>query len=324
MTSLSDIADAIKRSESLLICGHIMPDGDCLGSVLALGLSLETMGKKVVMAGPDPIPAIYEFLPGVDRFHTGAPPDGIFDTLVILDCSVPKRLGKDYQALLTGKKVIINIDHHSGPGILGTYCYIDTMAAAVGEIVFDLLKLMQTSISRETAINLYTAIVTDTGSFQYESVTPGTHRRAAELLELGVSCAQINLLLNEEKPRAALFLLREALHTLTMTPCRKVCWMTVTQKMLKNVGALDEHTEGLVNYCRSLKGVEVGLLFREISEGTYKISMRSKNIVDVNMLAAQFGGGGHPRAAGCVLKGDLREIQDMVTAKAALATGESI
>ncbi|HBC93230.1 MAG TPA: bifunctional oligoribonuclease/PAP phosphatase NrnA [Pelotomaculum sp.] len=321
MTNLYDIATAIRRSESILICGHIMPDGDCLGSVLALGLSLEAMGKKVVMAGPDPIPAIYEFLPGVERFKTGAPPDGVYDTFIILDCSVPERLGRDYQELLTTKKVVINIDHHAGPGILGPYCYIDTAAAAVGEIVFDLLKLMQVRISVETAINLYTAIVTDTGSFRYDSVTPGTHRRIAELLESGAPGAQINILLHEEKPKAALVLLREALHTLTVAPCGKVCWMTVTLEMLKNTGALDEHTEGLVTYCRSIRGVEVGLLFREILEDTYKVSLRSKNIVDVNTLAVQFGGGGHPKAAGCILKGALREIQDKVTRAAVLAAG---
>jgi len=321
MNNLPDIAAAIRRSKSLLICGHIMPDGDCLGSVLALGLSLEAIGKKVVMAGPDPIPAIYEFLPGVARFQTGVPPAGIYDTFIVLDCSVPERLGRDYQELLAQNMVMINIDHHAGPGISGTYSYVDTTAAAVGEIIFDLLKSMQISISGETAINLYTAIVTDTGSFQYDNSTPGTHRRVAELLELGVPGSQINIALNEEKPKAALVLLREALHTLTMSPCGKVCWMTVTQEMIKITGAMEEHTEGLVNYCRSVRGVEVGLLFREISEGTYKVSLRSKNIADVNKLAAQFGGGGHPRAAGCLLKGALQEIQDKVTRATVLATG---
>lgn len=324
INSLTVIADAIRRSENTMICGHIMPDGDSLGSVLALGLSLEAMGKKVVMAGPDPIPAIYGFLPGVDRFQTGAPPEGIFDTLIVLDCSVPERLGKDYQELLKKETVIINIDHHAGPGIPGAYSYIDTSAAAVGEIIFDLLKLMQVSISAEAAINLYTAIITDTGSFQYDNVTPDTHRRIAELLELGVPVMQINTALHEENPVEALILLKEALHTLTLSPCGKVCWMTVTQEMLQNTGALDEHTEGLVNYCRSIKGVEVGLLFREISVETYKVSLRSKNNVNVNMLAAKFGGGGHPKAAGCVLKGSLRDVQEKVTREAVLATKERV
>jgi phosphoesterase RecJ-like protein len=323
MTNLSDIAAVIRRSENLLICGHIIPDGDCLGSVLALGLSLEAMGKKVVMAGPDPIPAIYEFLPGIDRFQTGPPPDGAYDTFIALDCSVPGRLGKGYQDLLAKQPVIFNIDHHTGNCILGTYSCINTDASAVGEIIFDLLKIMQVDISREIAINLYTAIVTDTGSFQYDNVTPGTHRRAAELLELGVPGFQINVALHEEKPKAALVLLKEALNTLTMSHCGKVCWMTVTLEMLKKAGAADEHTEGLINYCRSIKGVEVGLLFREVLEGTYKVSLRSKNI-DVNKLASQFGGGGHTKAAGCVLRGVLQEIQDTVTKEVVLATGGAV
>jgi phosphoesterase RecJ-like protein len=321
MINLTDLAVAINSSDNIMICGHIMPDGDCLGSVLALGLSLEAMGKKVVMAGPDPIPAIYKFLPGVDRFQAGTPQDSSYDTLIVLDCSVPERLGRKYQELLTKAKVIINIDHHAGPGIPGTYCYIDTLAAAVGEIIFDLLKVMQVNISLDIAINLYTAIITDTGSFQYDNVTPATHRRIAELLECGVPVAQINMALYEEKPKHALILLREALHTLTTSPCGKVCWMTVTLEMLKNTGALEEHAEGLVNYCRSIEGIEVGLLFREIVEGTYKISLRSKNTVDVNLIAAKFGGGGHAKAAGCVLKGNLREVQEKVTREAVLATG---
>lgn len=320
MTKLSDIALAIRRSENVLICGHIIPDGDCLGSILALGLSLEALGKKVVMAGPDPIPGIYEFLPGAGRFQTGPPPDGNYDTLIILDCSTPERLGRGYQDLLAKQTVIINIDHHVGNCILGTYCYIDTDAAAVGEIIFDLLKFMQVNISFEAAINLYTAIVTDTGSFQYDNVTPGTHRRAAALLELGVQGFQINVALHEERPKAALVLLGEALHTLTIAPGGKVCWMTVTQEMLKKAGAVDEHTEGLINYCRSIKGVEVGLLFREVLKGTYKVSLRSKNI-DVNQLAAQFGGGGHTKAAGCVLKGNLKDVQAQVTREVVKATG---
>jgi phosphoesterase RecJ-like protein len=150
------------------------------------------------------------------------------------------------------------------------------------------------------------------------------HRRIAELLEIGVPGFQINVLLHEENPKASLILLRDALQTLTITPSGKVCSMTVTLKMLKKTGALDEHTEGLVNYCRAIRGVEVGLLFREILEGTYKISFRSKNIVDVNKLAAKFGGGGHAKAAGCVLKGDLQEIQAEVIREVVLAAGGTV
>lgn len=321
MNSLADLAAAIRRSERVLICGHVSPDGDSLGSVLALGLTLEKLGKKVTMAGPDPVPAIYDFLPGAERFWVGEPPADKFDTLIVLDCSVPERLGRGYQELLNSQLEIINIDHHAGSLSFGTYRYVDHLSASVGEIIFELLHLMKVSITMETAICLYTAIITDTGSFQYDSTTPDTHRRVAKLLEIGVPAAEICTRLYEEKPKASILLLGQALNTLSLSPCGKVCWITVSREMLNKTGAKDEHTEGLVNFTRSIRGVEVGLLFHEVSDNKYKISFRSKNLVDVNRLAALFGGGGHARAAGCVLQGSLNEIREKVVSAAVLMAG---
>ncbi|NLI11969.1 DHH family phosphoesterase [Pelotomaculum propionicicum] len=321
MNNLADIALAIDRADSVLICGHVLPDGDSLGSMLALGLALEKLGKKVTMGGADRVPAIYGFLPGVDRYVEGAPPAGEYDTFIVLDCSVPERLGKGYQEMLSSGVVVINLDHHAGSKSFGTYRYIDPAAAAVGEIIFDLFNLMKVDISLESAICLYTAIVTDTGSFQYENMQPDTHRRVAELLELGVPAAQINQELYEEKPKAVLDLLGLALGTLSLSPCGRVCWMTVTRKLLNISGAEDEHTEGLVNYARSIRGVQVGILFRETEGGDFKISFRSKGTVDVNRLSAMFGGGGHPRASGCVMSGNLADIQEKIVSAAVLAAG---
>ncbi|BAF59452.1 MAG: bifunctional oligoribonuclease/PAP phosphatase NrnA [Pelotomaculum sp.] len=324
MSSLAVIAEVIKRAGNVLICGHIMPDGDCLGSVLALGLALEKIGIKATMAGPDPVPAVYAFLPGAEKFVSGDPPEGNYDTLIILDCSVPERLGKGYRELAEKKDLtVINIDHHHGYNPFGRYRYIDPSAAAVGEIVFDLLHLMQVRIDSAIATCLYTAIITDTGSFQYNNTTPNTHRRVAELLECGAPAAQVNIRLYEEKPRAALLLLGKALNSLKISTCGRVSWMTVTLEDLKSAGAVDEHADGLVNYARSVMGVEVGMLFREVSEGKYKVSFRSKKAVDVNRLAALFGGGGHPRAAGCVIQGELEDLKEKIVSAAILAAGGS-
>ncbi len=321
MNSLADIAVVLRRAESVLICGHIMPDGDCLGSVLAMGLMLESLGKKVTMAGPDPVPEPYHFLPGVERFLVGETPDVEYDMLIVLDCSVPERLGRGYHELVTGDVVVVNIDHHASSTSFGTYRYIDPLAAAVGEIIFDLFKLMAVDISLEVAICLYTAIITDTGSFQYDSTTPHTHRRVADLLELGVPVAEINTRLYEEKSKSALLLLGAALDTLSISPQGKVCWMTVTREILSDTGAKDEHTDGLVNYARSIRGIEIGMLFHELSDGNYKISFRSKGAASVNRLAALFGGGGHKCAAGCVMQGELEDIRKKVVAEAILAAG---
>jgi phosphoesterase RecJ-like protein len=316
MNNLADIAAALKHAESLLVCGHVIPDGDSLGSVLALGITLEKMGKKVTMAGADPAPVIYDFLPGLDRYRDGPPPECGFDTIVVLDCSVPERLGNGYKELLSGDKVVIILDHHASSACHGKYRYVDPAASAVGEIIYDLIGEMGEKITPEVAVCLYTAIVTDTGSFQYDSTTPGTLRRVAKLMEIGVPAAKINIRIYEEKPKVVFQLLCSALSTLTTSPCGEVSWMTVTSEMLQNAGAEDEHTEGLVNFAKSVRGVQVGMLFREIDENVYKISFRSKDVVDVNKLAALFGGGGHPHAAGCTMKGNIKEIKDKVVSAA--------
>jgi phosphoesterase RecJ-like protein len=215
--------------------------------------------------------------------------------------------------------VVIILDHHASSSCFGKYRYIDPAASAVGEIIYDLIGEMGLEITRDVAICLYTAIVTDTGSFQYDSTTPGTLRRVANLMEIGVPAAQVNIRIYEEKPKAVLRLLCSALSTLTSSSCGKVSWMTVTRETLRDSGAEDEHTEGLVNYTKSIRGVEVGMLFREVEEGCYKISFRSKDAVDVNRLAALFGGGGHPHASGCSVQGDLNEIKEKVVSAALLA-----
>lgn len=321
MHKLETIARVLGDVQRALICGHVMPDGDSLGSVLALGLVLQQLGKKVTMAGPDPAPQLYAFLPGIEQYRAGSPPEDDYDTLIVVDCPVPERLGPGYQDLVRRDLDVINIDHHASTNSFGRYRYIDPQAAAVGEIIFDLLKLMKVDISLDVAICLYTAMVTDTGSFQYESTTPGTHLRVARLLETGVPVARINAYLNEEKPRAAQLLLSASLKTLSFSRCGKVAWMSITRDMLQDAGAKDEHTEGIVNYARSVKGVEVGILFHELPGGRCKISFRSKEAVDVNQLALLFGGGGHSRAAGCEIAGKLQEIENEVVAAAVEATG---
>lgn len=324
MSNLEVIAQAISNVKHALVCGHIMPDGDCLGSSLALAMLLQQLGKQATVAGPDPVPEIYKYLPGVQNYRTGSPPEGNYDTLVALDCPVLKRLGRGYRDLPQRDLTVINIDHHASSDPYGAYKYIDPQAAAVGEIIFDLASYMQVEISLDMAICLYTAIVTDTGSFQYESTTSDTHRRVARLIECGVPVSRISILLYEEKPRAARLLLNAALRTLSFSSCGQVAWMIITRDMFRETGANDEHAEGFVNYARSIKGVEVGLLFHELPDGKFKVSYRSKETVDVHRLAIFFGGGGHARAAGCEIAGDIDTIVAKVAAAAVQAVGGAV
>lgn len=312
MNDLKTIAEVLKKSRKVIISGHIMPDGDSVGSVGALGLTLKKLGKDVTMALPDPVPEVFEFLPVVADFATGgrALADS-YDIFVALDCSVPERLGI-LQELLGKTPTVCNIDHHVSASRFADYNYIDPRSAATAEIVLDLCELLEVCITPEIAACLYTGIATDTGSFQYENTTPQTHLRAALLMQCGAPAVAINIQLNEQKPLSYLKLLEAALRTMKLSPCGKVAWMSVTRQLLDSLKATDEQVNGLINYARSVRGVEIALLFREMTPGCYKIGFRSKELVDVNKLAARFGGGGHVRAAGCISEGALETLEEQV------------
>lgn len=314
-TSLSKVAECLQQAKRVVISGHVMPDGDCLGSVAALGLSLEVLGKTVTLASPEPLPELYRFLPAADRFLIGSGAlSGDYDTFVVLDCSVPDRLGP-LRELLERNLMIVSIDHHASSYDFGSCTYIDTGAAATGEIIMDLLDLLGVSPRQEVAVCLYTAIATDTGSFRYQNTTPMTHRRVARLMELGIDVARLNVLLYDQKSLLHLRVLQAALQTLDLSPCGRVAWMSISRETLDSLGALEEHTDGLIDYVRSLKGVEVALFFREMVPGRWKVGLRSKGEVDVQRVAALFHGGGHVRAAGAVLEGEGdRIIKEVVAA----------
>jgi len=323
MNSLTAIAGAIAASRRVLITGHVMPDGDSIGSVLALKLALEGAGRHAAAAGPDPVPSLYRFLPGVREYRIAETIEEKYDTFIALDCSVPHRMGEGFRKMIHESAVVVNIDHHLGAAGFGTHNHIDSRAAATGEIVFDLLEAMKAPLTAEIAICLYVAIVTDTGSFQYNSTTPETHRRIARIIEAGVPVAEVSSRLYEEKPLVSLRLLNAALDTLTLTGCGRVAWMTMTLETMNRIGATDEHAEGVVNYARSISGVELGLFFREIAPDRYKVSFRSKGKVDVNQVASLFGGGGHQRAAGCIVEGNMAGSVALVVGAARRSLQES-
>lgn len=322
MASLEAVAASLQQAQKLFLSGHVMPDGDSLGSVLALGMALQQMGKQVVMASPDPLPELYRFLPGAEQLVSGERGLGrSFDTLVALDCSVPERLGIYRQYLEhPGLKVLV-LDHHVGRDNFAHQAYCDSRAAATGEIVLDLLDLLPVRLTPDMATCLYVAIVTDTGSFQYDSTSPGTLRRAARLLEHGVQAAAVSNQLYAELPLGRLVALQSALNTLQITAGGRVAWAFITREVMEEKGVTEESMEGLINHLRSIKGVEVAVFFYQLASGHTKVGLRSKSRVDVNQLAGRFGGGGHVRAAGCTLSGDMQQIMEKVVAAAVEAVG---
>ncbi len=319
MNSLDEVARKLANAPQVIISGHVMPDGDCIGSMLALGLALARSGKDVTFVSPGQLPLIYFFLPGaalikvnpalsqVNRGETGL--------VVIVDTSVPDRLG-DFLEVVNQLRQLgwrtLLIDHHISALPYADYNYIDPGASAVGEIILDLLKILGYELDRDIATCLYTTIATDTGGFRYETTTSATHRKVAELIEAGVDVRAVSLQIFEERPLKSIEALRAALGTLEVSPCGRAAWFTMDKAMTDSLEIGDEHIDGLVNYARVIKGVEIALLFREVNEGKTKVSFRSKNFVDVSKLADTFGGGGHPRAAGALIPGKLEAVKDAV------------
>jgi len=323
MTSRSELlsaaADMLRASESVALCGHVMPDGDSLGSMLALGLALRSMGKQVHLLSPDPVPDLYlGLLPGAGDIKSELQVPDMPEIFVSVDCSVPERLGQ-FKALLDRFKGIIIIDHHAGGFNFGHLYLNDAEAPAAGELVYELLQMLAVDIDIDIALCLYVAINTDTGSFRYDGVRPTTHRIIARLMETGIIAGQINKKLYEEKPAVFLQVLGAVLKTLDVSPCGRLASMYIERHTLNTLNARDEHVDGVTNYPRTIAGVELALFFRELENGKFKISFRSKYFLDVNKLASQFGGGGHRRASGCIVEGKLMDIRRQIIDAALIA-----
>jgi phosphoesterase RecJ-like protein len=312
MNSLEEIADVLSKCKKVVMCGHSIPDGDSVGSVLAMKYLLSGIGVECYLPAEHGFPALFRFLPGAeDTLKINNLPKS-YDAAVILDCTDLGRLGDDLEKFIRMSSKIINIDHHVSNHQFGQYNYVDSNASATGEIVFELVKLLDQPLTREIAENIYSAIVMDTGSYRYENTTDKTHRITAELVKTGIDVAGINRNLFEKKDVISLKILGYALNVLSTSDDKKVAWVTLPYKEMHEMGVRDEHAEGIINYPRMLQGVEVGLLFREITPDRFKVGFRSNSLVDVNKLASVFGGGGHPRASGCLIEGCRQQVEKKV------------
>ncbi len=313
-SSLLEIARVIRERDNFVITSHINPDGDNIGSQLGLFLLLKQMGKGVRCVDADEVPSVYSFLPASEEVMVLDDKDiGDLSVFIIVDTADYERLGR-VAPLLELAELVINIDHHISNNRYGDLNYVDEEAAAVGEQIYELAKVLEIEITKDIAECLFTAIISDTGCFRYENTTPRTHRIAAELIEAGVNSRYVVEMLYETKSFSSLKLLGEALFTLQLGAQGKVAWATVYRKMMEEVGATYEDLEGLVEQIGTLKGLEIAVLFKEL-DGRVKVSFRSKGNRDVNKLASLFGGGGHPNAAGCSLELEIEEARELVISK---------
>ncbi|MDD4588422.1 MAG: bifunctional oligoribonuclease/PAP phosphatase NrnA [Heliobacteriaceae bacterium] len=291
---------------------HQVPDGDALGSLSALLITLQAQDKSVVGYCDDPVPRIYRYLPGINQiFNAGSLPDFIPELAVVMDCADQNRLGEGIE-LVNKAKCIINIDHHLGNSLFGHLNWVDANAAACGEQICQLFQQANWPITTDVATALYTSLATDTGSFQFANTTSYTLRLAADLRDKGAQVQHIMRELYESKPLRSLRLLTAILPTLQLSADGRIAWMQISRAIMDQLGATQEDCENLVSYPRSLEGVDVALIFREIDPETIRVGLRSKDIVDVNRVARLFGGGGHRRAAGCTLQTNLAEAKSRV------------
>ena len=309
---LSEIVAAIAAHDSFLITAHENPDGDAVGSSLALGNYLRKLGKDVTVYFCDPLPDLYTFLPMADQ-AVNTLPSRIFDVTFILDVGEFRRAGEE-MVNFQGIGKIINIDHHLMCDKFGAINLIDPTAAATGALIYRVIKAAGHDLDYDTALCIYTAVITDTGSFRYSNANPEAFAIAGETVACGVNSWFVAEKLYESQPQKRLELLALALSTLTVSPQGDVASVTVTLDMYEKTGTCVELTDGFVNYPRSIRGVEVALFFREIKPGLFKVGFRSKGNVDVSALSAAFGGGGHHNAAGCVIPGILEDVRSKVFA----------
>ncbi|MBW2598800.1 MAG: bifunctional oligoribonuclease/PAP phosphatase NrnA [Deltaproteobacteria bacterium] len=305
------VIEVINSCSTFLITSHARPDGDALGSELAMYHVLRGMGKDVVIYNQDETPAVYEFLPGSQNIiHSLDSVNGV-DAVFVLDCSDIERVG-DKKDRIGSIKKIVNIDHHVSVGTFSEILLVDSTASSTGEIIHRLLKKMGVVINGDIATNIYTAILTDTGSFRYSNTGSDTFRTAADLVDKGANCRYIAEKIYETRPAIQVRLMGKALDTLEFYEGKKVGSIYVTQEMLRREGALPEYTEGFVDIVRSIQGVEIAVCYYEVSRNRFKISLRSKGKVNVEKIAGKLGGGGHVNASACRVEGSIKAVKGKV------------
>lgn len=295
--SLQSTIDLLKNAHQLTLVSHIGPDGDTLGSTLALAAGLKQAGKKVTIMVDDTISSTYSFMPGLSGYvrpEAGKKIPG--DLVVVIDASSKDRMGLAEECV-TGP--ILNIDHHISNTKFADYLYLDATAAATGEIIYALLTQWPLTITREIATCLYVAIVTDCGYFKYSNTTPRTMRIAADLLAMGLEPSSISDQL-ELKTKATMELLQKVITTLAFAEQGKIATMEISRANYDK--AID--TDSFISYPRYIEGVEVAAMFKEVEENVTRVSMRSR-FLDVSKIALTFKGGGHKKAAGCTIYAPL-------------------
>ena len=305
---LGQVVELIEKKSCFAITSHMRPDGDGIGSGIALYWMLLSLGKEVEVVLHDRIPPAYSVLPGSDDVLIQADLKKDYDAVFLMECSDVERPGlpslKD--------QFVVNIDHHSTTEAFGDVNWIDPTAGAVGEMIYNLSKALGVEVTKEIAECIYTAILTDTGSFHFSNTTERTLKIASELVRFGVEPARISQALFYSYPFSRIKLLGLVLSTIQRDESGKIAWVRVDQETMYEADASEEDSDGIVNHALSIDEVLAVAFFKELSPHVYRISLRSKGKTNVAKVAELFGGGGHRNAAGCRIAGDFEEVRQRV------------
>ena len=317
---LERICEQILRRERFLLTSHARPDGDSIGSQLAMAYALDALGKQVRLVNADAAPDHYREFPGLDRIEIAPRSDADADALIVMECSDLTRTG----VAGLDHHYIINIDHHAGNRMYGALNWFDESAAACGEMVFDLIRALGVPLSREIATHIYLAILTDTGSFHHSNITPRTFDICRQTVEAGVNPAAMARRVFDSNSIGKLKLIGALLDDMELVDDGRLAVLWMDDAMLDACGCTHNDTEGLINLPLTAREIQAVVFFKVSSDGTVRVSMRSKYDVDVRVVANEFGGGGHKNAAGFTVDGPLERVKPAIIQRLVRAIGEGL
>lgn len=319
---LHKVLAACREADSFLIASHTSPDGDAIGSMLAMRHFLAALGKTdVTCASHDPVPRMYDWIPGAIEIVEPNVLRESYDLVIVLDVAQRDRLGSVANHLHPEQRIVV-LDHHPENDPCGEINFVDPTYAAAAEIVIDLFDLAGIELTRHAAIAAYVGLTTDTGSFRFGNTDARAHRHAARLIDAGVDVSEVAARVFDVMSLPKYDLLKRVLDRIERSSCERYAWSYLTDQDLDQADADQEDVEGLVNFVRNLEGIEVGMLFREYKPQKVKVSMRARRGIHAGEILKPLGGGGHAGAAGAVIHASLQEAMRQVLDQVAATLGE--
>jgi phosphoesterase RecJ-like protein len=308
---LAEIRDAILQRRRFVVTSHARPDGDAIGSQLAMAYALRALGKEAVVVNADPAPPPLMAVPGVPEIQIALQVEGAFDAAIIMECSDLARTG----VAGLDRSFVINIDHHPGNSRYGQINWFDPTAAACGEMVFDLIRALGVALSVDIATHIYLAILTDTGSFHYSNISPRTFDICRETVEAGVDPVLVARSVYDANNLGRLKLFGAVLSAMQLDTTGRIAIVYLDHEMAREAGGTYEDTDGLINLPLTVKEIQAVVFFKQHEGEEYRVSMRSKGPIDIGAVAKEFGGGGHKNAAGCTVTGAIDALQKLFVEK---------